>query len=82
MLCITILPITGELNGRSLWLALLSDQHLIKKPTTTSTAAIMTYTHSAHLAQGHGLDDKLIMLREERENWLKMLAMPFLNNIY
>lgn len=64
---IIALPETGELNGQTLWLALLPDHHLIKEPTTASTAAIMADTHSAHLAQGHRLNEKLIMLREDRE---------------
>ncbi len=64
---ITALPEAGKLSGQRLWLALLSDQNLIKEPTTASAAAIVTNSHSAHCAQGHRLDEKLVMLQEERE---------------
>lgn len=67
MQSITALPETGEFNGHSLRLALLPDQDLIKEPATSSSATIMTYPDPAHLAQGHRLDEELIMLRENRE---------------
>jgi len=60
------LPETGELGGRALWLALLPDHHLIEEPAAASPAAVMADTNSANLAQRHGLDEKLIVLRERR----------------
>lgn len=62
-----VLPVTGKFNGHTLWLAFLPDHHLIEVPTAASTTAVMTHTDPAHLAQGYGLNEKLIVLREEKE---------------
>ena len=64
---IVALPETREHNGHSLWLALLPNHDFIKEPTTASSAAVMSHTHPAHLTQGHGLNEELVMLRGVRE---------------
>lgn len=83
MISVIALPVTGEHDGHTLRLALLPDHHLVKVPTAASTAAIMADAHSLYLADGHSLDDKLIVLKDdERQNWLKVIAVHFPNNIY
>lgn len=82
--CVTIifaLPETGELDGQRLRLALFPDHHFVKKPTAASTPTIVADTDPAHLAQGHGLNEKLVMLRGRRGEKLKMLAAHFPDNI-
>ena len=77
------MPETGELNGQRLWLALLPDHHLVKEPAAASSAAVMTHAHPAHLAQGHGLNEEFIMLREDREKTdQRCLQRHFPNHIH
>lgn len=72
------LPETGELNGHRFWLTLLPDHHFIQEPAATSASAVMADAHSAHPTQGHGLDEKLIVLNgRQRENLLKIPAGYF-----
>lgn len=73
------LPVAGEHDGHTLRLALLPDHHLVKVPTAASTAAIMADAHSLYLADGHSLDDKLIVLKDdERQNWLCISQTTFI----
>lgn len=63
------LPVTGKLHIGGLWLALLSDQHFIQEPTTTSTPAVVTNPHPPEVPEWYSLYHKLICLRQsEREN--------------
>lgn len=73
------LPETGELSGHRFWLTLLPDHHFIQEPAAAPTSAVMADAHSAHPTQGHGLDEKLIVLNGgQRENLLKILAGYFI----
>lgn len=77
------LPVTGKLHIGGLWLTLLSDQHFIQEPTTTSTPAIMTNSHPPEGAEWYSLYHKLICLKqtEQEKNRIVKGWNVFLSNI-
>lgn len=66
------MPKTGEHGSQRLGLAFLPDHHVVKEPATASPPTIVTNTHPAYLAQGHGLNEELVVLEDRgREKRVK-----------